>query len=454
MKHKIHFSPFSLPILFFGVAILIGTLVLSSPASIVSGEISTIDALFTATSAACVTGLTVMDTGSRFTRFGQTVILCLIQLGGLGIMTFTGLIFYLWRRQVSLTDRIAVGQTLLHDPGFDLGRFLTRIVLWTLGIETAGALLIYIQDPQGFGVYSAVFHSISAFCNAGFSLYSDSLTRWKSHWSINLVFIALIMLGGMGFSVLTETVGCIRQWVFLRRKNRPPVRLTWYPRIVISTSLFLVLAGWGCIYLAEFTGPGRNAPATTALLTSLFQSVTCRTAGFNTLDTGQMTNVSLLVMIILMFIGGAPGSCAGGIKVTTFRALTAFAAAQIKGRQQARIGRFAIDSSTINKALVLLLFATIIVFTATLGLNITEAGLRPHPEAKGLYLEILFETISALGTVGLSTGLTPQLSLAGKCIITVLMFLGRLGPILFLAAIQSYQKEQFYRLPEESMLIG
>ncbi len=196
MKHKIHLSPFSLPILFFGVAILIGTLVLSSPASIVSGEMSTIDALFTATSAACVTGLTVVDTGSCFTRFGQTVILCLIQLGGLGIMTFTGLVFYLWRRQVSLTDRIAVGQTLLHDPAFDLGRFLTRIVLWTFCIEAAGAILIYIRDPQGFGVYSAVFHSISAFCNAGFSLYSDSLTRWRSHWSVNLVFIALIRLEG------------------------------------------------------------------------------------------------------------------------------------------------------------------------------------------------------------------------------------------------------------------
>ncbi len=199
--------------------------------------------------------------------------------------------------------------------------------------------------------------------------------------------------------MLTETAGCIRQWVFLRRKKRPPFRLTWYPRIVISTSLFLVLAGDASI-LQSLPVPRKHVRSDRSV-DLLFQSVTCRTAGFNTLDIGQMTNVSLLVMIILMFIGGAPGSCcAGGIKVTTFRALTAFAAAQINGRQQASIGRFAIDSSTMNKALVLLLFATIIVFTATLGLNFTEAGLRPHPEAKGLYLEILFESISAFGTEG------------------------------------------------------
>lgn len=454
MKNKINLSPFSFPIIFFGMAIFIGTVLLHSSVSIASGPISWIDALFTATSATCVTGLTVVDTGTFFTRFGQAVIISLIQLGGLGIMTFTSLIFYLWRQRISLTDRIAVGQSLLHDPTFHLGKFLIRIVFCTFFIEAIGAVLIYIQAPIGFSLYSAVFHAISAFCNAGFSLNSDNLMVWRGNWGINAVFMALILLGGIGFSVLMELNSYIFKKLPFLNKNNQTHRLSWYAWVVIKTSFFLVVIGWVGICFAETIGYHRNLSTGDAILSTLFQSVTCRTAGFNTLDITQMTNVSLLIMIVLMFIGGAPGSCAGGVKITTFRALVALVAAQMKGRRQAVVGKFGIDNATLNKSLILIVFAVAIIFAAMLALNITEGGDVPHPETRGLYLEILFETVSAFGTVGLSTGLTAKLTFAGKCIISMLMFIGRLGPILFLSAIQGFQEEPLYTWPEESMLIG
>lgn len=453
MKTPAPIPPYALPILFFGLVILSGASLLHSAISLTNAPISWMDALFTATSATCVTGLSVVDTGTYFSRFGQTVILGLLQLGGLGIMTFTGLAFYLWRRHVSLSDRIAVGQSLLHDPAFHLGKFLIRIVLWTFTIEATGALLLFLQAPNDFPPFSALFHSVSAFCNGGFSLYRDSLIAWRGDIGINLVFMLLIILGGIGFSVLVEMQACISNRCRPRINNQGR-KLSWYAQVVVKTSLFLILFGWIAIYTAEFIGFHGNMSTKEALLSSLFQSITCRTAGFNTVDINHMTNVSLLIMMVLMFIGGAPGSCAGGIKVTTFRALTAFVHSQFKGRRQAVMGRFAINSESVNKALLLLVFATGIIAFATLLLTISEGGDVPHPETRDLFLDLFFEAVSAFGTVGLSTGLTPKLSMAGKGIITALMFIGRLGPIVFLVAIQSFQEELHYDWPEENMLIG
>jgi trk system potassium uptake protein TrkH len=451
---KIHISPFALPIVYFGGVIVAGTVLLHSGISRRGPAISWIDALFTATSATCVTGLSVVDTGTFFTRFGQSVIMALIQFGGLGIMTITGLIFYLWRQHVSLTDRVAVGQSLLHDPNFHLGQFLQRMVIWTLLTELVGAFLLYLQAPEGFPVYSAVFHAVSAFCNAGFSLNSDSLMAWRGHWGINFVFILLIVLGGLGFSVLLEIQDYFRRRIRLRAYPIRRLHIGWYSRVVLQTTLFLIIAGWAGIYFAEFIGFHKYLGFNEGLLSALFQSVTCRTAGFNTLDIGKMTNVALLVMIMLMFIGGSPGSCAGGIKITTFRVLMAFVGAQVRGRRQTVIGRFAVDHETVNKSLILIFFAMVILSLATLGLTITEGGDIPHPATRGLFFEIVFEAVSAFGTVGLSTGLTPSLTVAGKSIITLLMFIGRLGPILFLAAIQNLQQKLYFRWPEESMLVG
>lgn len=445
--------PISLPILSFGLVILLGTVLLHSRISLAQTQISWVDALFTATSATCVTGLAVVDTGTFFSRFGQSVILCLIQVGGLGIMTFTGLTFYLWRRKVALADRIAIGQSLLHDPSFHLGKFLLRIVIWTFFIEAAGALLLYLQDSRGFSPYAALFHAVSAFCNAGFGLRADSLMAWQGHWGINLVIMLLIFLGGIGFSVVVEIFSGVAEWLQAPR-SASHFRVSWYGRVVLSTSCFLVVAGGAAIFLAENVGYDWRPPTVDPVLTALFQSVTCRTAGFNSVDISQMTNVSLLVMLLLMFIGGAPGSCAGGIKVTTFRALVGFVAAQMRGGDQVVIGRFAVDREAMNRAMILIVFAGGIILSATMLLNITEGGTLPQPTSRGLFLEAMFEAVSAFGTVGLSTGLTPKLTVAGKLIITALMFIGRLGPVVFLVTLQRFHEEKFYSWPEENMLVG
>jgi trk system potassium uptake protein TrkH len=457
MKKKKILNPFVLPVILFAATILAGTLVLHHPASLSGDSISWIDALFTATSATCVTGLIVVDTGSFFSRFGQSVILVMIQLGGLGIMTYASLIFFLWRKKISLTDNIAVGQTLLHDPGFRLGKFLQKMVLAVIGIELIGAIVMHQLAPREIPLFSALFHSVSAFCNAGFSLFADSLVRFQSSPGVNLCFILLIILGGLGFGVIMEVSGLYRPGL---RRGRPRIkkagRVSWHSRIVLRTTLFLIVFGWAAFLLTEPVGriEGPGAGWWTHVLASLFQSVTSRTAGFNTVEIGGMTNASLLVLILLMFIGGSPASCAGGIKTTTFRSLLAFAWASIKGRQQIVLGRFALSRETVNKVMSLVIFSLVLIFGAVFLLLLIEGGGVPHPQAHGLFLELLFECVSAFATVGLSTGVTPELSPAGKGVIIVLMFTGRLGLILFLSLLQSWQRTDRFSRAEESLMVG
>ena len=454
MRIKQHsYSPLVLPIIFFGACIIAGAVLLFGAESASVKPLSWTDAFFTATSATCVTGLAVVDTGTTFTRFGQIIILFLIQIGGLGIMTFASLAFYLWRQRVSFTDRIAVGQSLLHDPSFHLGKFLVRLAIWTLLIELIGAALLFVQAPNKFTPFSALFHAVSAFCNAGFSLFANSLVEWQGDWSINIVFIILIFLGGIGFSVIVE-LQMYFSHLIKPTESKLNRKLSWHSKTVLQTSIYIVVFGWVAIYLAEFVGYHRSMVADDAFLTALFQSITCRTAGFNTLDIGNMTNVSLVIMLFLMFIGGAPGSCAGGLKVTTFRVLLSVIISQLRGKGQASIGQFGISEEIIRKALLLFVFAGVIVFFSSLLLDITEGGNLPHDQVRGQFLEIVFETVSAFSTVGLSTGLTAKLTITGKWIIMVLMFVGRLGPLLFVAALQSFQKKQYYVLPEENLIIG
>ena len=456
IKRQFKISPFSIPIFFFAGVILLGTVLLSLPLSSTGKPLKVIDALFTATSATCVTGLSVIDIGTQLNQFGQWVLLCLIQLGGLGIMTYTGLIFYLWTRKISLADRLAVGESLMHDPGFHLGKFLIRIVLWTFLVEILAAMCLFWIDPKGFNMFSALFHAISAYCNAGFSLNADSLTVYRSNWLINLVFILLIVLGGIGFSVMMEIIaGMFDRLSFLHKKRRSVKRMSSYSQLVLQTTLLLIIGGTVAIYLSEFVGyHHRHFNIGTALISSLFQSVTCRTAGFNTLPISDLTNVTLIIMTGLMIIGGAPGSCAGGIKVTTFRILIAHAWSQFIGREQTVVGHTAVDRTSLNRALILTFFASAIIALAVLALNITEGGDIPHPQTRDLFFDIFFEVVSAFGTVGLSTGLTTSLTVSGKAIISAVMFIGRLGPIVFIAAIQGYQKHEHFRWSEKSILVG
>ncbi len=416
-------------------------------------SLSWVDALFTAASATCVTGLTVVDIGSVFSPLGQFIILVLIQVGGLGIMTLTSLAMYLFRQRITLTDRVAVGQNLLQDPRFRLGSFLLKIVVWTAVIELSGAGLFYLATKGKMGFASALFHAVSAFCNAGFSLYSDNLTRWAGNLPVNLIFIALIVTGGIGFFVMIET----SQWFASRfgfSAAHARKQLSWYSTVVLRSSIFLIFGGAVILFITEgFAGHhGMSWPL--ALLSSLFQAVTCRTAGFNTVAIGDLTNVTLLVMMGLMFIGAAPGSCGGGIKVTTFRVLLAFLWAELRGRDQAVIGRMAANRDVVRRALSLFAFSIIIITAAVLILCLSETGAVPHNETRGQFLEISFEVISAYGTAGLSTGLTSTLSIFGKYVIITLMFFGRLGPLLFIGALHTFQQRQAFTRPDSNLLIG
>lgn len=447
-------SPFWVPIYAFALTILGGALILMLDFCHPGEKLSFINALFTATSAVCVTGLAVVDTGSFYSRAGQDVILALIQMGGLGIMTYASLVMYLLRHKVSASDRVAVSQTLLHDPSFNLATFIIGVIVAVLSVEMTGAILLNSMDPVGFHPYSAVFHSVSAFCNAGFSLYPDSLTRWQGHLGINLVFAVLIIMGGLGFYVLAECAGKIRGLVIRKKKPVKAHFFTWHTKIVLETTFYLIVFGTLVLLLAEKVGDPNWNDFFSVSLTSFFQSVTCRTAGFNTVDISSMTNVSLIFMIILMVIGGSPGSCAGGLKTTTLRVWMGFVIARLRGRSQTRVGWYAMTEDSINKALTLLIFGVLIMGGGVILLSITEGHGLPHPMARGHFIELLFETVSAFATVGLSAGVTPQLSGPGKVIIISLMFVGRLGPVWLLTAINSWQNEPRFRLPQDDLPLG
>lgn len=445
MAYHKHFGPLALPVLSFASVILVGALILASPVSSQGESVAFVDALFTATSAVCVTGLSVVDTGTSFSLFGQIVILVLIQLGGLGITTYTSLIFFLWRRRVSITDKLAVGQALLHDPSFDLGTFLQRVVSVVLCIELTGAALLIVTSHGRMDWFSALFHAISAFCNAGFSLFTNNLMGFRDNLGVNLVIMSLIILGGIGFSVLDECLIAVRH----RRK-----KLSRHARLVLSTSAMLVLGGAATLWLIEITRHAAQVAPVDLLLPALFQSVSARTAGFNTINFALVSDAGLLIIIFLMFIGGSPGSCAGGIKTTTFRLLCGFVTAQFKGRTQIVLMDRAVDISSRNKALTLFLFSTLTVVAGVTVLTLTSDASSLGSEGQFTFMDLLFETVSAFGTVGLSTGVTPYLSVSGKLCITLIMFVGRLGPMWLLTTLQSLQTEPKYRWPETDMPIG
>ncbi len=450
MVRRRRLAPTAVPILLFAGAILVGSVLLRSPFAHREG-LSWIDAIFTAVSATCVTGLTVVDTGNSYTAAGQSIILVLIQLGGLGIMTFTSLAIVAAGRSLSLSDRLAVGRSLLQDPRISIGRFLRRVVTFTVIIELLGAGLLWLCSPVHFSPFSAVFHAISAFCNAGFSLNSDNLAGSVDDLLVNGIIMALIILGGVGFVVLVEG----QELVLRRLRGQEFPRVSDHFRIVVQTSVFLVVAGAGFFFFAESVHPNADLPESQRLLSSLFHSVSARTAGFNTIPVGQMTNVSLLFLMVLMFIGGAPGSCAGGIKVTTFRVLAAFVWARMRGRRQVTMsGHFAVSRGTVDRAVTLLFLALVLIAVSTLILDFSEGGRVPHPQARGQFLEILFEVVSAFGTVGLSTGLTPGLSVVGKIVLIILMFVGRLGPLVLMTALHEMQAEIRYALPEQELNVG
>ncbi|HSK80729.1 MAG TPA: TrkH family potassium uptake protein [Thermoanaerobaculia bacterium] len=433
----------------FLALILAGSALLKLPAATPPDQpIGWIDALFTATSATCVTGLAVRDTGTGFTSFGQAVILTLIQLGGLGIMTFSLFVLALFGRKVSLAQRSILEQTVSSSIGNDLRPLLKLVFLFTFGSEAVGALLLYVRWAPAMGaaeaVWPAVFHSISAFCNAGFGLWRDSLTPWRGDpWTV-LTVSALIIFGGLGFLTVSE----------IRRAPKLRSRLSVHSRLALVVSVLLTVLGTVAFFLLETNRAFRDLPLGEQILAAFFQSVTTRTAGFNTVDIGALAPGTLFLMMILMFIGGSPGSCAGGIKTTTLGVLAVATATRLKGLRNVNVFARTLTPVTVRNALTLSLFGAAVVIAGLFALLLLEVPGRTLEEERALFIDYLFETVSALGTVGLSTGITADLSPASRLLVSLLMFLGRLGPLTIGAAVAGAGGSHDWQYPEEEVMVG
>ena len=404
--------PVSLMMSFAGV-ILIGTVLMMLPSASVRGRVTPFtDALFTATSATCVTGLIVQDTGDYFSLFGQLVILILIQIGGLGIMTISTAFALIMGKRLTLKLENLMHSVVGESEQLNVFQLLKNIVIVTILIEGIGAILlfpVFSRDmSSSLAMYHSIFHSISAFCNAGFSLFSDSLVSFVDNPLLNFTITTLIILGGIGFAVLID----LYRYVMHVDKVR---KLNLHSKIVLTVSAALLVIGFVSIYIGEYSSVMEGFSINRRILSSWFQSVSARTAGFNTVDMSGLAPSSLLILMVLMFIGASPGSTGGGIKTTTFAVLGLSVISMLKGRRELSLFNRRISLSNFREATSLITLAAGIVFFIVFLLFLFE---------KQAFEKLLFEAISAFGTVGLSTGITSELTRIGKMLITILMSLG------------------------------
>ncbi|MDF2814980.1 MAG: synthase subunit [Paenibacillus sp.] len=427
----------------FALIILLGSILLVLPIASPEGKtVSFLDALFTATSAACVTGLVVLDTANDFTVFGQVVILFLMQLGGLGFMTAATWFAILLRRRISLKERIVLKEAMNQNAIEGIVRLARRVMLYSLTIEGIGAFFYTIhwsyEFSLGKAIYFGIFHSVSLFNNAGFELLGGfrSLTPYVDSLIVNIVSIALVICGGIGFIVMSDLIEF--------RKTR---LLSLHSKVVLSLSGILLAIGALVIFVFEYTNPLTFGPLPdgSKILASLFQSTSLRSSGTNTVDIASMRQGTQFFMVLMMFIGAAPGSTGGGIKITTFAILIGAVLTMLRGKEDVVLFRNRINPDQVYKATTLTIMAVFMVTIAAMVLSTTQD--RP-------FLMILFETTSAFGTVGLSMGLTQQLTVSGKILIIFVMFIGRLGPLTLAYALQPKIKKDLYRHPEGKIMIG
>ena len=446
MKKKFSLTTTQVIMLSFLVVIFLGSLLLSLPISSADGEaVSYLDALFTATTATCVTGLVTLTTASTWSVFGQAVILVLIQVGGLGVVTIMSALMILLQKRMGIGDRLLLQDAFNLNSLSGIVRFVKRVILGTALVEGIGALLymtVFVPEFGLRGIWIAVFTSISAFCNAGMDIIADnSLSSYATNPIINLVTCALIVLGGIGYIVWWDVMG-LRKGVAGRR------RLSLHSKIAISTTLLLIFGGGLLILLFEYHNPRTIAELSLfdKLQVSLFQSVTTRTAGFATVPQQDLTNASSILCLLLMFIGGSPVGTAGGIKTVTIAVLVASALSSVQNRQEVTLFQRNISKQAVSKAVAVTTMSFAILFTSTLLLSAVSPG---EP------LDILFETVSATATVGLSRDLTPYLNAYGKVIIIGTMYLGRVGPISLALALNSGKKQQnIIKNPTEEISVG
>jgi trk system potassium uptake protein TrkH len=444
--------PGQILILYYTLAILLGTLLLCLPAATHGAPVGFLDALFTATSAQCVTGLTVVDTGTRLSGFGQLVVLILIQVGGLGITTFSVYLFYALRHGVGMRGRLLIQETLAHTVYGSVRELVRAIFLLTLTIEGIGALLLALRfvPEQGWqtGLASAVFHSISAFCNAGFSLQADSLVGYQGDALVNFTMIGLITLGGIGFLVIHELLGLVR------RRQQQRRRLSLHARLVLVTSVALTCGGALVIWLLESRSSLHYLNGMEGFWTVLFQSVTARTAGFNSIDLNAFEVPTLFFIMFLMFVGASPGSCGGGIKTTSLALFVAILHSRLRGDAHTNVFKRTIPDELATRTLTLVLLAGLICSLAIFLLLAVQIHELPFRESRGTYLEYTFEAVSAFATVGLSLGVTAKLVPLAKLVVIALMFVGRVGLLTVAFAIVRRSRGSAVRYGEETIMIG
>lgn len=438
-----------------GLTILLGTLLLKLPLAHEGQPISWLDALFTATSAVCVTGLTVVDTGAHFSFFGELVIVVLIQIGGLGIMTIgTTILLALGQSPTSALRHLIIG-IAGHRETIRARDILALVFIATFIAEFLGALLLLVAFWQfnhfTDALWLAVFHSISAFCNAGFSLWQDSLTRFAGDPLVNTTVMALIVLGGLGFVVLLE----LKLWItsFFHRPRRL-FKLSLHSKIVLSATAVAFVFGAVMFAVLESGNVLANLGWRERISVVLFQSVTARTAGFNTVDIAALSNPTLLLLIALMFVGGGSGSMAGGIKLTTASTVAILVLQRLRGYREIHVFGRALGQATIQRAVALSVLASVIIAIFICFIEIVSRSGPLSPGDRGELLAVMFEVVSAFGTVGLSMGITSTLEPLAKLAVIFLMFAGRIGPLILMDFFARVSLPPPLRHAREELMIG
>ena len=461
--------PSKILVMSFIVIILIGTFFLSLPIAVKEGQgISILTALFTATSAVSVTGLSLVDVSQVFSPFGKSVILILIQLGGLGIMTFSTLVFTLIGKQISYQERKILKEDLNSYTVGGVIKFLRRIVLIVIGIETIGAIFLTFGFARTMPLKKAmiygIFHSVSAFCNAGFSLFSDSIVRYSSNGVVTLTIAILISLGGIGFAVINSTINYYKT-------GKKTYNLT--SKLALLISFFLTIGGTIVFFVFERSNPGTigNMGIIDALNNSFFQSVTTRTAGFNSIPMENLRPSTLFLFLILMFIGASPGSTGGGLKTTTFGIIMFYVMVILRNEKDLVISNRRVPWEVLHRAMAILiislLYITVVVFLILMTNEMTsikdlaDAVLQGAVQGNAVVQtsnltldKVIFEVMSAFATVGVSQGITADLNVFGRILLILTMLIGRVGPLTFMLAFSEKIKVRSYKYPQENVLIG
>ncbi len=444
----------------FGLVALIGTLLLALPLSLQRvQDASLLGSLFTAVSAVCVTGLSVYNVAETYSPFGQAVILALMQAGGLGIMVLSSFFAIIAGRRLRAQRAVAIAELVDGDSLAILRRSRVCIVVFALAVEACGAVLLYLAlgaHPEvglsaavssaplagaGSRLWAAIFHAVSAFCNAGFSIFRAGFQPFAQTWAVPTITMILIIVGGLGFSVAAELLGRLR--MLWRRQRRP--RLSLHSRVVLLTTAVLIVGGAAAFLLLEHDSAMRELSWGHKLIAAMFQSVSCRTAGFNTVDYGLMQPATLMIACCLMFIGASPGSTGGGAKTTTFAVLFATLRAELRRRPQAELAGRALKPSTVRRALAVTIMSVLVAGAVIFVLLLTHS----HAPTK-----LIFEAVSAVSTTGISTGITAELGVAGKLLMSFAMLIGRIGPLTLALAIADRWRTSHYRLVEEHIGIG